>query len=50
MGIIRSFGSTVLELLSGSPPYRHLRPEQAMIKIIENDHPPYPPNISSVYS
>ena len=43
----RSFGCTVLELLTGSPPYKELRKEQAICKILESESPPdYPSNLS----
>ena len=37
----------MIELLTGSPPYKNLPKEQAICKIVDNEKPPYPPAISS---
>lgn len=47
MVFCRSFGCTVIELISGVPPYRHLPKEVAVFQILENEYPPFPSNISS---
>jgi serine/threonine protein kinase len=39
---IWSLGCTVLELLTGSPPYFHLGTMQALFKMVEDPHPPLP--------
>jgi serine/threonine protein kinase len=40
---IWSVGCTVLELITGSPPYFHLGTMQALFKMVEDAHPPIPP-------
>lgn len=41
-----SLGCTVIELLTGSPPYYTLGAMQALFKMVDDDHPPLPPGIS----
>lgn len=43
---IWSLGCTVIELLTGSPPYFELGPMSALFNIVEDRHPPLPDNIS----
>lgn len=43
---IWSVGSTVVELLTGAPPYYNLSQMQALYRIVQDDHPPLPPDIS----
>ena len=43
---IWSVGCTILECLTGSPPYADLEHYQAFYKIVKEDHPPFPENIS----
>jgi serine/threonine protein kinase len=43
---IWSVGCTVLELLTGKPPYFDLQQMPAMFRIVQDDHPPFPDNIS----
>lgn len=43
---IWSLGCTVLELLTGSPPYFHLGTMQALFKMVEDPHPPIPEGYS----
>ncbi|KYQ88414.1 putative protein serine/threonine kinase [Tieghemostelium lacteum] len=43
---IWSIGCTVIELLTGSPPYFYLNPMSAMFRIVQDDKPPFPKNIS----
>lgn len=44
---IWSLGSTIIELLTGSPPYFDLLPWQALYRIVNDDHPPLPAGISA---
>ncbi|OLY84648.1 Cytokinesis protein sepH [Smittium mucronatum] len=44
---IWSLGCTIVELLSGKPPYSDLVSMAALYHIVEDDHPPFPENISS---
>lgn len=43
---IWSVGCTVIELLTGSPPYFHLSPMPALYRIVQDDNPPIPPDLS----
>lgn len=43
-----SVGCTVVELLTGRPPYFDMQQMPAMFRIVHDDHPPLPPNISPV--
>lgn len=40
-------GSTVVELLTGSPPYFNLEAMAAMYRIVVDPVPPLPPNLGS---
>jgi len=42
-----SLGCTIIELLTGTPPYFGLAPAAALYKIVQEDHPPIPQGISS---
>ena len=44
---IWSVGSTVVELLTGSPPYFNLEAMAAMYRIVVDPVPPLPPNLGS---
>ncbi|KAJ1914287.1 Protein kinase of the Mitotic Exit Network [Tieghemiomyces parasiticus] len=44
---IWSLGCTVIELLTGRPPYADLMPMTALFRIVEDDHPPLPDGISA---
>ncbi|KAI3326858.1 hypothetical protein HD806DRAFT_488388 [Xylariaceae sp. AK1471] len=44
---IWSLGCTVIELLSGRPPYHHLQAMPALFAIVNDDHPPLPEGVSS---
>ena len=44
---IWSLGCTVIELLTGSPPYYTLGSMQALFKMVDDPHPPLPANISA---
>ncbi|EEB09272.2 STE/STE11/CDC15 protein kinase Cdc7 [Schizosaccharomyces japonicus yFS275] len=41
-----SVGCTVIELLEGKPPYFDLDPAPALFRMVKDDHPPIPANIS----
>ncbi|ORY07966.1 kinase-like protein [Basidiobolus meristosporus CBS 931.73] len=43
---IWSLGCTIVELLTGKPPYYDLMPLTALFRIVEDDCPPLPENIS----
>jgi len=43
---IWSLGCTVIELITGHPPYYELQSMSAMYKIVEDEHPTFPPGIS----
>ena len=44
----RSVGCTVIELLTGKPPYFDLQQMPALFRIVQDEHPPLPDHISSV--
>lgn len=43
---IWSLGCTVIELLTGNPPYHELSSFPALIRIVEDNHPPLPSRAS----
>jgi serine/threonine protein kinase len=43
---IWSLGCTIIELLTGKPPYFDMQPFAAMYQIVQANHPPFPDNIS----
>eukprot|EP01126_Amoeba_proteus_P059491 TRINITY_DN7771_c1_g2_i3.p1 TRINITY_DN7771_c1_g2~~TRINITY_DN7771_c1_g2_i3.p1 ORF type:complete len:332 (-),score=78.22 TRINITY_DN7771_c1_g2_i3:139-1134(-) len=43
---IWSMGCTVIEMLTGQPPYFEKSTMQALFSIVEDDHPPIPPNLT----
>jgi serine/threonine protein kinase len=43
---IWSLGCTVVELLTGSPPYYTLGSMQALFRMVDDPHPPLPANVS----
>ncbi|KAI8076910.1 kinase-like domain-containing protein [Halteromyces radiatus] len=43
---IWSLGCTLIELVTGKPPYANIVPMSAMFHIVEDDYPPLPKNIS----
>ncbi|CAO3670839.1 unnamed protein product [Rhizopus stolonifer] len=45
---IWSLGCTLIELVTGKPPYNDLLPMSAMFRIVEDDYPPLPEHISEV--
>lgn len=47
---IWSLGCTVIELLTGSPPYYTLGSMQALFRMVDDAHPPLPGNISPLLS
>jgi len=44
----RSVGCTIIELITGSPPYFEFAPVSAMFRIVSDEHPPLPDGISPV--
>ena len=47
---IWSLASTIIELITGKPPYGELYPMSAMFRIVEDDHPPIPQRCSPLLS
>jgi serine/threonine protein kinase len=47
---IWSIGCTVIELITGFPPYYEMANLTAIFHILEDDRPEFPPNISPVWS
>eukprot|EP00359_Climacostomum_virens_P006533 CAMPEP_0204904778 /NCGR_PEP_ID=MMETSP1397-20131031/5049_1 /ASSEMBLY_ACC=CAM_ASM_000891 /TAXON_ID=49980 /ORGANISM="Climacostomum Climacostomum virens, Strain Stock W-24" /LENGTH=961 /DNA_ID=CAMNT_0052073597 /DNA_START=1865 /DNA_END=4748 /DNA_ORIENTATION=+ len=45
---IWSLGCTVIELITGNPPYYELGPMPALFRIVEDNCPPLPQNISTI--
>lgn len=45
---IWSVGCTVVELITGKPPYFDLQQMPALFRIVQDEHPPLPDNISPV--
>ena len=43
---IWSVGCTIIELMTGEPPYSDLGPLPAMFRIVQEDHPPLPDGVS----
>ena len=43
---IWALGCTIIELLTGQPPYYEFNQVQAMFCMVENERPPFPPEIS----
>ncbi|EGC31385.1 hypothetical protein DICPUDRAFT_95528 [Dictyostelium purpureum] len=46
---IWSLACSMIELLQLHPPYHNLQPMSAMFKIVQDEHPPYPENISKEF-
>ena len=46
---IWSLGCTIIEFVTGSPPYSHLLAMTTLFRIVEDEHPPLPENISEVF-
>lgn len=46
---IWSVGCTLIEFLTGSPPYFNLPPMSALFRIVQDDRPPIPESFSNVY-
>lgn len=44
----RSLGATIIELVSGQPPYFNMTPMSALFRIVQDEYPPFPPKMSSV--
>ena len=45
---IWSLGCTIIELLTGNPPFGDLAPMAALFAMVKEVHPPFPPNSSPV--
>ena len=45
---IWSVGCTVIELITGEPPYYDLAQMPALFRIVQDDHPPLPEGVSPV--
>ncbi|ETO04921.1 hypothetical protein RFI_32475, partial [Reticulomyxa filosa] len=45
---IWGIGATAIELFTGHPPYFNMQPLTALFRIVQDRHPPYPPQISQV--
>lgn len=45
---IWSLGCTVIELLTGNPPFHTMSQMQALFAIVNNDHPPIPEGVSPI--
>eukprot|EP01029_Cantina_marsupialis_P012526 TRINITY_DN2766_c1_g1_i1.p1 TRINITY_DN2766_c1_g1~~TRINITY_DN2766_c1_g1_i1.p1 ORF type:complete len:1198 (-),score=358.29 TRINITY_DN2766_c1_g1_i1:212-3805(-) len=43
---IWSVGCTIVELMTGKPPYFDLSPMTALFRIVQDDHPPFPQSMS----
>jgi serine/threonine protein kinase len=43
---IWSLGCTIIELLTGSPPYSELQSMSALFRIVQDEHPPFPEGVS----
>ncbi|KYQ94072.1 putative protein serine/threonine kinase [Tieghemostelium lacteum] len=46
---IWSLACTMIELITGNPPYFNLQPMSAMFKIVQDPHPPYPNSITKEF-
>jgi serine/threonine protein kinase len=44
---IWSMGCTVIEMISGAPPYAELNPLTVLYSIVKDEHPPFPSTLSS---
>lgn len=44
--LVASVGCVVIELLTGAPPYFELAPMSALFHIVEDEFPPFPPDIT----
>jgi len=43
---IWSVGCTIIELITGKPPYYDLQPMQALFRIVSDDYPPFPESVT----